>query len=99
MEEQRKMIRRVGQETLRDQTRATNSIEHMVSSQPGLIHQVTEALTHTRFWAATIFMDYYYNYCYTKIMRGEIIQALFRHPRVQGMLLFPVSGPYAMSEL
>ena len=42
----------------------------MVSSQPGLIPQVTGALTHARLWAATIFLDHYSNYFYSHLTRG-----------------------------
>ena len=45
------------------------SIEQMVSVRPGLIPQVTGALTHARFWAATVLVDHYYEYCYAHLMR------------------------------
>ena len=38
---------------------ATNSIDQMVSAQPGIIPQVTGDLTHARLWAATLFVDHY----------------------------------------
>ena len=44
-------------------------IDHMVSSQIGLITQVAGALTHTRFWEATVFMYHYSDYGYTYLTR------------------------------
>ena len=44
-------------------------IDQMVSSQPGLITQVTWDITHARFWSATIFLDHCYEYCYAHLMR------------------------------
>ena len=46
------------------------SIDYMVSAQPGLIPQVTGALTHGRLWAAAVFVYHYSVYCYTQLMRG-----------------------------
>ena len=43
---------------LETRPRTTISIDHMVSIQPELITQFTGALTHTRFWAANVFMDH-----------------------------------------
>ena len=47
-----------------------NSIDQMVSAQPGIIPQVTGDLTHARFLAETVFMDHYSDYCYTHLMKG-----------------------------
>ena len=56
-----------------------NSIYHMVSVQPGLIPQVIGDITHARFWSATVFVDHYFNFYYTQLMRGtsgeETLQA------------------------
>ena len=49
---------------------AMTSIDQMVFYPPGLIPQSTRAITHTRFWAATIFMDHYSGYFYAHLMRG-----------------------------
>ena len=38
---------------------AMNSIVHMVYYQPGITPQVIGALTHTRFWEATVLVDHY----------------------------------------
>ena len=54
------------------------SIEQMVSAQPGIIRQVTGALTYTIFWSDTIFVDQYYNYCYTHLMRGNSAEETIR---------------------
>ena len=42
----------------------------MFSNQPGLIPQVNGDLTHARLWAATVFVNHYYDYCYDQITRG-----------------------------
>ena len=44
-------------------------IGQMVSSQTGLIHQVTGDITHMRFYAANILMNHHSDYCYTHLMR------------------------------
>ena len=48
---------------------AMNSIDQMVSSQPGLIPQVTGALPHVILWVATVFLDHYSNYFFAHLMR------------------------------
>ena len=45
-------------------------IDQMVSSQPGLIPQVTGYLTHTILWAANLFVNHYFDYYYVHIIRG-----------------------------
>ena len=50
---------------------AMNSIDHIFSSQPELIPQVTRNLTHTIFWSATLYLYHYSKYFYTHIMRGD----------------------------
>ena len=45
-------------------------IGNMVSTQPGLIPQVTGDLTHARFWTSTLILDNYYNYFYDHLMSG-----------------------------
>ena len=61
-------------------------IEQMLSVQPGLITQVTGSLTHTRFWAATVFVGHYSDYCYSHLMRGtsaeENLQSKESHKRL-----------------
>ena len=47
-----------------------NSIDQVVSTQLGIINQFTGALTHKIFSAATLFMEKYYEYFYTRLMRG-----------------------------
>ena len=54
--------------TSETRTGAMNSIYQMVSAQPGLIPQVTWAITHTRFWVDTIFVDKYSNYYYANLI-------------------------------
>ena len=50
------------------------SIDHILSAQPGIIIQVIGDLTHTRFWAANVFVDHYSDYCYTHLMRGTSVE-------------------------
>ena len=47
-----------------------NSIDQMVCTQPWTTPQVTGALTQSRFWAATVFLDHYSNYYYNHLIRG-----------------------------
>ena len=56
---------------------ATTAIDHMVSAQPGIISQVTRDLTHMKFWAATIFVDHYSYYRYTKLIRLNLDEKTF----------------------
>ena len=49
---------------------AMTLIDQMVSPQPGIIPQVTKTLTHSGFWAATVFVDHYSNYCYSRLVMG-----------------------------
>ena len=42
----------------------------MVYAQPGIIIQVAGALTHAMFWAATVLVYHYSDYCNTHRMRG-----------------------------
>ena len=44
------------------------SIGQMFSDQLGIIPQVTGTITHLVFWAATVFVEHYYDYCYTRLM-------------------------------
>ena len=46
------------------------SIDQMVSSQQGIIPQVTGDITNAKFWAGTVFLDRYSDYCYTHLMMG-----------------------------
>ena len=48
---------------------AMTSVDQSVSDQPGIIPQVTGALTHARLWSATVFVDHNSDYCYTKFIR------------------------------
>ena len=55
------------------------SIDQMVSAQPGLITQVTGALTHAIFCAATLSMYHYSDYCYTHLTRiNQIEETLWK---------------------
>ena len=54
------------------------SIDNMVSNQPGIIPQVTGDLIHTRFWATTVFVYYYSDYCYAHLMRGTSSEETLR---------------------
>ena len=46
----------------------------MVYSQPDIITQLTGALTHTRFYSVTVFVDHYYDYIYSHLMRGILAE-------------------------
>ena len=52
---------------------AMTLIDKMVYDQPGLIHQVTGYLTHSRLWSYTVFLDHYSKYCYAQLIRGKLI--------------------------
>ena len=56
--------------TLEIRPGATTSINQMISDQPGIIPQVTGVIIHSRLWAATVFVDHYYDYLHDHIMRG-----------------------------
>ena len=62
MEDHRQMLTCFYQESLGDQTRAMTLIDKIVSAQPGLIPQVTVAITQLRFWSATAFADHSSDY-------------------------------------
>ena len=46
------------------------SIGQIISDQPGIIPQITVELNYERLWAANVFVDHYYDYCYNRLMRG-----------------------------
>ena len=48
--------------TLDNRPGAMNSVEQMIPAQPVSIPQVTGELNHSRFWAATVFMENQYSY-------------------------------------
>ena len=50
--------------------RSTTLIDQMVSSQPGIIPQVTGDLTYARFWSDTVFFYHYFDYYYAHLIRG-----------------------------
>ena len=59
------------------------SIDQMVSSQQGIIPQVTGDITNAKFWAGTVFLDRYSDYCYTHLMMGASDEET---PPLQGIL-------------
>ena len=70
MDYQSQTLRQFDQETLGYQTRFMTPIDQMVSSQPGTIPKLTRSITRVRFWAATVFVYQYSDYCYAHLMRG-----------------------------
>ena len=65
---------------------AMTSIDHMVSAQPGIIPQVSGALTHEIFWPATVFLDHYSKYFYACFMRGTLDNETLQAKEVYDLL-------------
>ena len=70
MDIQRQTPGRFDQDSLETRPMAMNLIYQMVYAQPGLVPQITGGLTHSRFWAATVFVDHYFDYFYAQLIRG-----------------------------
>ena len=74
MDYQSQTLSQADQENLGCQTRFMTSIDQMVSSQPGPIPKLTGSITQVRFWAATVFVYQYSDYCYAHLMRGTSVE-------------------------
>ena len=46
------------------------SIDQIVSAQPGLIPQMSGFLTSQRYWGVTVFVDHFSDYIYCHLMRA-----------------------------
>ena len=61
-------------------------IDHMVSAQPGLIPQVTGALTQTRFWSDIVSVDHFSDYCCAHLPRGTSAVETFQDEETYKLL-------------
>ena len=50
------------------------SVDQIVSAQPGLVPQMSGALTSDRIWGATIFVDHVTNYVYCHLMKALTLE-------------------------
>jgi hypothetical protein len=54
-----------------DNSGAYVSVDQLVSTQPGLVPQISGQLTSAQIWAATVFLDYITRHVYVHLMRDQ----------------------------